>query len=109
VRASPGVSVKLIRPIDVANLCFKEFSDPTPGSLRYVALSYVRGANSQKAMLKKENMTALCRPGALSLSSVPKTIADAMSLVLNMGEHFLWVGSLCIIQDDIKDKRTQIP
>jgi hypothetical protein len=60
-------------------------------------------------MLKKENMTAICRPGALSLSSVPKTIADAMSLVLNMGEHFLWVGSLCIVQDDIKDKRTQIP
>jgi hypothetical protein len=54
-------------------------------------------------------MTAICRPGALSLSSVPKTIADAMSLVLNMGEHFLWVGSLCIVQDDIKDKRTQIP
>jgi hypothetical protein len=60
-------------------------------------------------MLKKENMTAICRPGALSVSSVPKTIADAMSLVLNMGEHFLWVGSLCIVQDDIKDKRTQRP
>lgn len=39
---------------------------------------------------------------------MPKTIADTMALALELGEQYLWVDVLCIIQDDNKDKKEQI-
>lgn len=50
------VPIKLFRLVDVENLFLRDFSDSAPGSFRYVALSYVRGVNSQITVLKRENM-----------------------------------------------------
>ena len=39
---------------------------------------------------------------------VPRTIRDAMDLVSAIGERYLWVDSLCLIQDDPADMKNGI-
>ena len=36
-------------------------------------------------------------------SELPTTINDAIDLVTNLGERYLWVDNLCLIQDDEVD------
>jgi hypothetical protein len=36
------------------------------------------------------------------------TIADAVELTRQMGERYLWVDQLCIVQDELKMKDQQI-
>ncbi|KAJ7537170.1 hypothetical protein O6H91_12G101300 [Diphasiastrum complanatum] len=80
-----------------------------PANCRYVALSYVWG---QARMLQatKSNSAELEKDGGLSMhhQELPQTIKDAMLLVPKLGERYLWVDSLCIIQDDPDDKHSQI-
>ncbi|KAM0541272.1 hypothetical protein ACHAPJ_013317 [Fusarium lateritium] len=52
----------------------------------------------------KSNVEQLKKPGALRdadvVSQLPKTILDAIELTRALGETWLWIDSLCIIQDD---------
>ncbi|OAK98948.1 HET-domain-containing protein [Phaeosphaeriaceae sp. SRC1lsM3a] len=74
-----------------------------PSTTAYVALSYVWGS---VPMLKatQSNMNELRKPGALTLEhfSLPNTIRDAMNLVKSLGERYLWVDCLSIVQDGDK-------
>ncbi|KAI3397266.1 hypothetical protein diail_11065 [Diaporthe ilicicola] len=75
---------------------------PAEEGVRYVALSYVWG---QVEMLKTmtANINALQEPGALSRATtpeIPRVIRHAIALVRQLGERYLWVDSLCIVQDD---------
>lgn len=102
------------RYIDTVDMCLRsrhwyELSD-------HVALSYVCGG-SQGLQLLKSNETLLGLQGALraAWSHIPAVIRHAIELVrdLNTGGEddpkiYLWVDQLCIIQDDPKDKATQI-
>ncbi len=76
---------------------------------RYIALSYVWG-KCYPLMLKKSNHEKLETEGALgeSAENISKVVRDAMSLVRGIGERFLWVDSLCIVQDDSESKMKQI-
>ena len=40
----------------------------------------------------------------ISLASLPRTILDAIMVTRNLGMRFLWVDSLCILQDSEDDK-----
>lgn len=89
--------------IDVKSCCVVE----TPSDCRYVALSYVWGtAKTLKHV--KDNSDALQVQGSLSTLEVPGTIRDSMRLVHGIGERYLWVDALCIVQDDIRMQQTQI-
>ena len=74
----------------------------------WVALSYVWG-KSKTLTLKKESLDQFKTPGFLSQDRVPKTIYDAMILADAIGEKYLWVDSICIVQDDDLDKMEFIP
>jgi hypothetical protein len=93
--------LKFLRVIDVKNECLVEAA---PGDT-YVALSYVWG-NVRPALLRKHNKTQLSIPGGFSRirNDLPRTISDAMAMVLEIGERYLWVDSLCLVQDDDRDK-----
>jgi hypothetical protein len=39
---------------------------------------------------------------------LPRTIRDALEVTLSIGDCFLWVDSLCIVQDDDEDRDLQI-
>lgn len=99
-------SMTCIRLIDVIRACIVTL-DPS-GDVSWVALSYVWG-EPQKHALKKDNYTSYHLPGTLKAENVPPTILDAMAVTKEMGEHYLWVDSLCIIQDDEEDKLRYIP
>ncbi|KAI4231922.1 MAG: hypothetical protein L6R40_007577 [Gallowayella cf. fulva] len=93
------------RLIDVMNNCIVDFHH----EYDYVALSYVWGGVAtlqNKKAIRKE----LTKAGALTRRShkLPNTIKDAIELTDNLGERYLWVDSLCIIQDDDEDKALQI-
>lgn len=77
-------------------------------ALRYIALSYVWGQTAT-LQLTRANESELCRPGALlnHISGIPQTILDAFEAVKAMGEKYLWVDALCIIQD-AGDKETHL-
>ena len=99
-----GVSFSppMLKLIDVERACV------VPGLIRarYVALSYVWG---QSPMVKasRDNIEALMREGSLSGRNseivLPRTIRDAIHLVSELREKYLWIDSLCVIQDDELD------
>jgi Heterokaryon incompatibility protein (HET) len=70
-------------------------------SVRYLALSYVWGRKAMP-MLTKKNLAAWKSAKGLDIiiTGLPKTIQDAIQLTNMLGERFLWVDSLCVIQDD---------
>ncbi|KAI0448702.1 heterokaryon incompatibility protein-domain-containing protein [Xylaria acuta] len=75
---------------------------------KYIALSYVWGL-STKGLLTRATLEKYTREGSLGHEDVPRTIRDAIYLVADLGERYLWVDSLCIIQDDLSDKRQFLP
>lgn len=72
-----------------------------------MALSYVWGS-SPTVTLVKANKTSLLEPGSFRRLQLPRTIADSMRLVDQLGLQHLWVDALCIIQDDADDQSYQI-
>lgn len=78
-------------------------------SFCFFALSYVWG---QVSMLSATaaNISELEQPNALlaRATEIPQTIRDAMDFVSKLGERYLWVDSLCIVQDDNAEKHDQI-
>lgn len=75
---------------------------------RYAALSYVWGSNTNFA-LNSGNLRQLSTSHGLQDASIPQTITDAIYLVKQLDIDYLWVDSLCIVQDDDNDKFRQLP
>lgn len=97
-----------VRPsfIDVEQECIVTPEHVVP----YVALSYVWGPVETLQALK-ENICSLASPGSLSTTSsynVPTTIRDAIKLCALLGQKYLWVDRVCIVQDDPQTKREQL-
>ncbi|RBR11207.1 uncharacterized protein FIESC28_09091 [Fusarium coffeatum] len=79
---------------------------------RYIALSYtwsdVMGLpkDVEPLQLTISNVHEMKTPGALrkEASKLPNVIKDAMELTSGMGERWLWVDRLCIVQDGPQKK-----
>lgn len=78
---------------------------------KYLALSYVWGGASSTLKLSTANVGEMRQPGTLKRrwQQIPRTIQDAIILTSSLGQRFLWVDSLCIVQDDPQDKNGLIP
>lgn len=91
--------------VDVRRECLADI----PSNTTYIALSYVWGGPQafQNVSSKKR---ILYDPHSISVddATIPRTIRDAILLVNRLGEKYLWVDSLCICQDDMKNKMNQI-
>ncbi|PVH93280.1 hypothetical protein DM02DRAFT_465989, partial [Periconia macrospinosa] len=82
-----------------------------PRGCSYVALSYVWGNQPGNVRASKTHMkntadgeSYLEIPG----EGVPQTVRDAISVTKMLGERFLWVDALCIVQDDWEELRETI-
>ena len=76
------------------------------GPYAYVCLSH-RWSSSRKCITSTENYEAHLR--GVDLDSLPKTFLDAIHTTLGLGYDFLWIDSLCIIQDDPIDWVSECP
>jgi hypothetical protein len=73
-----------------------------PGS-RYIALSYTWPDSSHPTRFttKKGHVTSLQLPNGLDgyIKYFPRAIRDSFDLLRHLGERYLWVDSICIVQD----------
>lgn len=65
----------------------------------YATLSYCWGKGPHSHSLTKSNMKEYEK----CISDIPATLRDAISLVRDMGLHYVWIDALCIVQDDEED------
>jgi len=89
-----------VRVIDVNRQCIVIVE----GNCRYLTLSYVWGQVTPLRLVK-QNRESLMASNGLEMvrKHIPRTITDAMDLVSMLGERYLWVDTLCLIQDNEKD------
>ncbi|KAM0544327.1 hypothetical protein ACHAPJ_011863 [Fusarium lateritium] len=70
---------------------------------RYVALSHCWGKTLLQCCTTPENYSAHMK--GISLASLPNTFRDAVKMARRLGFRYLWIDSLCIIQQDPQDWR----
>lgn len=77
---------------------------------RYIALSYVLGVVEKELEGKKSTLAALGKKGSLHSHdpSLSQTTRDALLLMSQIEERCLWIGLLCIVQDDEGARADQI-
>ena len=70
---------------------------------KYMALSHRWGKDKHKRPLSMTNgnRKALCE--SINFGDLPKTFQDAVDVTRKLGIRYLWIDSLCIVQDDDKD------
>ncbi|KAI8627182.1 HET-domain-containing protein [Xylariaceae sp. FL1651] len=95
-----ALKLHILRAIDVRRMCVT----PITPNTQYVALSYVWGGVTTLRLLR-DNTVELMRPGGLKTyeEDIPLTIRDAIELVRRMDLDYLWVDTLCLVQDDPND------
>lgn len=67
----------------------------------YACLSYCWGPVAQRSMTTKSNRDRYMK--SIPLEKLPETISDALKLCCKLGFRYVWIDSLCIIQDDEED------
>ena len=68
--------------------------------MKYVALSHCWGGTNT-AILKKDTLSTMI--GGIDWSQLPKTFQDAIYVTRCLGFRYLWIDSLCIVQDSPED------
>ncbi|KXX77881.1 Heterokaryon incompatibility protein 6, OR allele [Madurella mycetomatis] len=105
-RSHPTLEITNFRCIDTEDNCLVT----PPANCRYAALSYVWGVAEVFTTLRR-NVKDLETPRAFEnpelFGRVPLTIRDAMRVVREIGMRYLWVDSLCIVQDDVPEENTK--
>ncbi|KAF8972430.1 heterokaryon incompatibility protein-domain-containing protein [Flammula alnicola] len=95
----PTDAIPSFRLIDVEDNCIIS----APKNPKYAALSYLWGQADFLKTLKR-NVDTLSQPGALMRpefrEKMSRTVLDAMQVVRELNLRYLWVDSLCMIQDD---------
>lgn len=73
--------------------------------LPYATLSYCWGGDQEGKTLRANLASRL---QGFNLKDQPKTIQDAVTMTRALGIRFVWIDSLCIVQDDEDDKVHEI-
>lgn len=71
---------------------------------QWTALSYCWGGKSSFITIAA-NLTE--RQQRIPWSTIPATFQDAMTLTHRLGIRYIWIDSICIIQDSVEDWRTE--
>jgi hypothetical protein len=98
----PGTQFKVI---DIHRRCIVK----APEGCSFITLTYVWGGVDQPR-LSAATAPLLMRDGGLDVvwSKIPTTIRDAIVVCEQLGERYLWVDALCIMQDSVRDMKLQI-
>lgn len=94
-RSTNSQSEFSVRLVDVNEL-------PKPLSSGYVCLSHRWGETQS---LKTETNTLRSHARGIPWQSLPPTYQDAIHFTQRLNLHYLWIDSLCIVQDDEREWR----
>ncbi|ELR04906.1 hypothetical protein VC83_02788 [Pseudogymnoascus destructans] len=78
--------------------------NPEERTSRYLTLSH-RWPKGQLISLTDKTLASFKR--GIPISDLPKTFQDAAQATRQLKERFLWIDSLCIMQDSVSDWREQ--
>jgi len=78
-------------------------SDGVPKTSKYFTLSHCWGQNPSASVPKTtlENLSEM--KDKINLRELTKTFQDALIITLELGLQYIWIDSLCIIQNDVMD------
>ncbi|MCJ1319643.1 hypothetical protein MMC15_004979 [Xylographa vitiligo] len=93
----PTRLIELVKGVDKLRLCD---SDQLPRETRYATISHCWG-NVPFCRLLQENILSFT--GNIPFSILPRTFQDAITILDKLYVKYLWIDSLCIIQDSIAD------
>jgi hypothetical protein len=71
----------------------------------YVCLSHCWGNDKPACMTTTESLESNRR--GIPLDSLPKTFRDAVDIVRRLGIQYLWIDTMCIIQDNENDWKAE--
>ncbi len=84
--------------IDVQDMCLTSL----PSNARYVALSYTWGPGDRfTTTLAKLRELRKVHGIKNVLEKIPQAVRDAIKLVRSLEERYIWVDSICIVQDSV--------
>ena len=96
-RSSPSRLVELPDTGDTVRIC-SELPTPTP----YVILSHAWGPDPQRIT----KLTKACwqeYATRIEESHLTKNFQDAVAIARKLGQRYIWINALCILQDDEED------
>ena len=99
----PFVPTRLIEILEIDRIRL-HISDPGE-QLRWAALSYYWGGG-QPLTSTKSGLISLMQ--TIPFGSTSKSLQDAVLVTYKLGIRYLWVDSMCIIQDDVDDVAREI-
>lgn len=73
---------------------------------RYLALSHSWGKSK---ILTTKRQTLQNHKSGISISNLPPTFCEAVQIAAGLGIQYVWIDSLCIIQDDFADWEREAP
>jgi hypothetical protein len=79
---------------------------PGHTGLRYACLSHCWGQSRSRHLTKRGNLQR--NLSGVPVAELPKTFRDAILVSRALGIHYLWIDSLCIVQDDMGDWETHL-
>jgi hypothetical protein len=86
------------------DVVLREFTHKANANCRYACLSHCWGG-SQPVKLLTTNLESM--KSGIKFDDLPKTFQDAIRTARELGLNFLWIDSLCIIQNDFEDWRLE--
>ncbi|KAF2677103.1 hypothetical protein K458DRAFT_165705 [Lentithecium fluviatile CBS 122367] len=92
-----GVAAGAVRIVDSAQL------DSSSGSVDYISLGYLWGSN--EPILSTDRLHAM--QSELARDSLPRALNEAISAAERIGYRYIWVDSLCVLQDSEEDKERE--
>lgn len=73
---------------------------------RYIALSYCWGGEQEQKTTTKSLQQR--EQDGLKLAELPQSLQDAVTATKQLGLSYMWIDSLCIVQDDDTDKEKEV-
>lgn len=105
-----GTSELPSRVLDVGNLDGRSepfLYESKKETGRYLALSHCWGAKHASHVPRTTIDTLPSRKAGIPLSTMPPTFRDAVMIARRFDIRYLWIDSLCIIQDSLSDWVTE--
>ncbi|KAK4156994.1 a97f8ef6-a9b0-4f8b-8fdf-2c72f37eda9e [Chaetomidium leptoderma] len=103
VEEQRGPPTRLLEVVPGSNKIYlrESLTLQSTGDARYVALSHCWGQAGTP--FTTTHQTLPLRMDGIAVDTLPCTFRDAVALVECLGLRYLWIDSLCIIQDDAED------